>query len=339
MLIKLGGAFLFSLVFTAGTGYLLVPALRRMKAGQSIREDGPVWHNKKQGTPTMGGIMFIIGTAVVCVATGFTETRGHFSIHGSIYSGVSSHIVVFLFALVFAAIGFIDDYEKLKKKRNLGLTAKKKFALQLGVALVLLFVMNITGNLKVNLYIPFFNIDFYVPKPLYYLFAAFVTVGTVNAVNITDGADGLATGVTIPVAVCLGLIAFLWGYTTLGMFAAALAGGLAAFLIFNFHPAKVFMGDTGAQFLGGAVCAIAFAMDIPLVLIPLGIVYFVETLSDIIQIAYYKLSHGKRVFKMAPLHHHFEMSGWSENKLFIVFTSVSAIFAALSYYGVQNRFS
>ena len=337
-LLKLGSAFIVSLAVTAGTGFFLVPALRRMKAGQSIREDGPVWHNKKQGTPTMGGIMFIAGIAAACLTIGLTEIRGSVSMHSEMNHSISNHIAVFLFALVFAAIGFVDDYEKLKKKQNLGLTAIRKFGLQLCTAFLLLFMLNITGNLKVNLYIPFYNIDLFIPKAIYYLFAAFVTVGTVNAVNITDGADGLVTGVTIPVAVCYVFIAFIWGYTALGVFAAALAGGLAAFLFFNFHPAKVFMGDTGAQFLGGAVCAMAFAMDMPVILIPLGIVYFVETFSDIIQVAYFKLSHGKRVFKMAPLHHHFEMCGWSEYKLFAVFTSVSALFAVISFFGVSNRY-
>ena len=336
MFIKLGGAFLVSLAVTAGAGYFLVPALRRMKAGQSIREDGPVWHNKKQGTPTMGGIMFIAGITAACMTIGFTETRGNPATNSEIYNGISSHIIVLLVALVFAAIGFVDDYEKLKKKQNLGLTAKKKFALQLIAAVILLIVMRLTGNLTASLYIPFLNVSISVPWPVYYLFAAFVIVGTVNAVNITDGADGLVTGVTIPVAVCFVFIACIRGRTTLGVFAAALTGGLAAFLFFNFHPAKVFMGDTGALFLGGAVCAMAFAFDMPLILIPLGIVYFIETLSDIIQVSYFKLSHGKRVFKMAPLHHHFEMCGWSEHKLFAVFTAVSAVFAVLSFFGVRN---
>ena len=327
MFFKLGCAFAVSLAVTAVTGHFLIPALRRMKAGQSIRDDGPTWHNSKQGTPTMGGFTFIAGIAVSCLAAGFGEIR----------EGRFSHLFILLFALVFAAIGFVDDYEKVRKKRNLGLTAGKKFLLHLAVAVVLLLMMRFTGNLKANLYIPFINADIAVPEPLWFIFAAVVTVGTVNAVNITDGVDGLATGVSIPVSVFYVVVAAIWGYTALGVFAAALAGGLAAFLFFNFHPAKVFMGDTGAQFLGGAICALAFAMDMPLILIPLGIVYFIETLSDIIQVAYYKMSHGKRVFKMAPLHHHLEMCGWSEYRLFTVFTLVSAVFAALSFFGVYLR--
>ncbi|MCL2401927.1 MAG: phospho-N-acetylmuramoyl-pentapeptide-transferase [Oscillospiraceae bacterium] len=322
-------AFMISFAVTIVVGLVLIPALRRMKAGQSIREDGPVWHNKKQGTPTMGGIMFIAGITVSCLVVGLREMR----------DGQLNHIFVLVFALIFAAIGFLDDYEKLKKKQNLGLTVRQKFLLQLAVAVAFVLLMRLTGNLTTNLYVPFVNTILPIPEPLYFAFAAVVIVGTVNSVNITDGVDGLATGVSIPVAVCYASVAFLWGYTTLGIFAAALAGGLVAFLIFNFHPARIFMGDTGSLFLGGAVCAMAFAMDMPLILIPLGIVYFIETLSDIIQMTYFKLTKGKRVFKMAPLHHHFEMCGWSEYKLFIVFTAVSAVFAALSYYGVFYRYA
>jgi len=320
-------AFLVSLAVTVVAGLVVIPALRRMKAGQTIRQDGPVWHNKKQGTPTMGGIIFIAGITIACFIVGF----------GNMRAGDFSHIFVLAFALIYAAIGFLDDYEKLKKKQNLGLTAKQKFLLQLVVAIVFVLLMRLTGNLTTTLYIPFVQTVVQVAEPLYFAFAAIVIVGTVNSVNITDGADGLATGVTIPVAVCYASIAFLWGYATLGIFAAALTGGLVAFLIFNFHPAKVFMGDTGSLFLGGAVCAMAFAMDMPLILIPLGIVYFIETLSDIIQMAYFKLTKGKRVFKMAPLHHHFEMCGWSEYKLFTIFTTVSAVFAIISYFGVYQR--
>jgi len=327
MILQIIAAFLTSLAVTAGAGFFLVPALRRAKAGQSIREDGPVWHNNKQGTPTMGGVMFIAGIAIACLTAGFREMQ----------DGDFVHIVVLAFALVYAAIGFIDDYVKLKKKRNLGLKARHKFALQIVAAIGMLLLMRLTGNLTPDLFIPFFGVTVSVPAPLYYIFAVIVVVGTVNSVNITDGADGLATGVSLPVAAFFAVVAFLWGYSALGVFAGALAGGLVGFLYFNFHPAKVFMGDTGSLFLGGAVCALAFAMNMPLILLPLGFVYFVETLSDIIQVSYFKLTKGRRVFKMAPIHHHFEMCGWSEHKLFAVFTSVSAVFAVLSYLGVYSR--
>jgi len=328
MVLQLLAAFLTSLAVTAGAGFFLVPALRRARAGQSIREDGPVWHNSKQGTPTMGGVMFIAGITVSCLAAGFAEMR-----HGDF-----SHIIVLAFALAYAAIGFIDDYEKLRKKQNLGLKAVHKFLLQLVAAIGLILLMRLTGNLTTDLFIPFFNVTVPIPAPLYYVFAVVVVVGTVNSVNITDGADGLVTGVSLPVAAFYAIVAFMWGYPALGIFAGALTGGLVGFLYFNFHPAKVFMGDTGSLFLGGAVCAMAFAMDMPLILVPLGFVYFVETLSDIIQVSYFKLTKGKRVFKMAPIHHHFEMCGWGEHKLFAVFTGVSVAFAAVSYLGVYARY-
>jgi phospho-N-acetylmuramoyl-pentapeptide-transferase len=331
MMLRLLSAFLISLAVTTVTGLILIPYLRRKKAGQSIREDGPVWHRKKQGTPTMGGLMFVAGIAVTCFIVGYPEIK----------DGDYGHLFVLAFALIYAAIGFLDDYEKLLKKQNLGLTAIQKFLLQLVVAVVFVLLMRLTGNLTPNLYIPFINIYVPILEPVYFVFAAFIIVGTVNAVNITDGVDGLATGVSIPVAVCFAAIAFLWGnnYLGIGIFGAALAGGLVGFLLFNFHPARVFMGDTGSLFLGGAICALAFAMDIPLVLIPLGIIYIVETLSDIIQVAYFKITHGKRIFKMAPLHHHLEMSGWSEYKLFFVFTAISAVFALIAYYSVSLRFA
>lgn len=327
MIIKVLLAFALSFVVTAVVGAFLVPALRRMKAGQSIREDGPVWHMSKQGTPTMGGLMFICGIISAVVFTFSDMAEGNFIF-----------LTVLGFALIYAVIGFLDDYEKLKKKQNLGLTALQKFLLQLVVAVVLIVVLRLSGHISPNLYIPFFDTEILMPEWLYYIFAAFIIVGTVNAVNITDGVDGLVTGVSIPVGICCTAVAVVWGYLSVGVFAAALTGGLAAFLIFNFHPAKVFMGDTGSLFLGGAVCALAFALDAPLILIPLGIVYIVETLSDIIQVAYFKLTHGKRIFKMAPLHHHFEMCGWSEYKLFAVFTGVSAVFAVISFLGLFDRY-
>lgn len=320
-------AFALSFGVTAVVGAFLVPMLRRMKAGQSIKEIGPVWHMSKQGTPTMGGLMFIVGILAAIVFT-----------FGDMMQGNLVFLILFSFALIYAAIGFLDDYEKLKKKQNLGLTSLQKFMLQLVVAIVLIIVLRKTGHISPNLYIPFFNTTVLMPEWLYYIFAAFIIVGTVNAVNITDGVDGLVTGVSIPVAVSCAAIAVVWEYLSVGVYAAALAGGLAAFLIFNFHPAKVFMGDTGSLFLGGAICALAFALDAPLILIPMGIVYIVETLSDIIQVIYFKLTHGKRIFKMAPLHHHFEMCGWSEYKLFAVFTTVSAIFAVISFLGLFARY-
>ena len=317
-----------SFLVTAVAGRFLIPVLRRMKAGQSIREDGPTWHMGKTGTPTMGGLMFIFGILVAITVAGWN----------GMMAGDFKHFYVYGLALIFGAIGYADDYVKVKKKRNLGLTAVQKLLLQLAAAVVFLSLMRFEGSLTPNLYVPFFNVSIVLPWVVYLIFAAFVVVGTVNAVNITDGIDGLASSVTIPVALFFSVTAIWWKYTQLGVVAAALLGGLLAFLIYNFHPAKVFMGDTGSMFLGGAVAGLAFGFDMPLVLIPVGIVYICETMSDIIQVAYFKATHGKRFFKMAPLHHHFEMCGWSEVKLVLIFTAVSALFCVLAAVGVVNRF-
>lgn len=321
-------SFIVAFLVTFGAGKVLIPMLRRMKAGQSIKENGPTWHMSKQGTPTMGGLMFIIGIGVAIVILGWP----------GMMKGDYGHLIVYGFALVFGVIGYIDDYEKVKKHQNTGLTAIQKFALQLAAALLFTVLLRHEGYLSPNLYIPFFNTELILPWWLYMVFAAFVMVGTVNAVNITDGVDGLSTGVTMPVALFYTAVACYWGYTTLGIFAAAVFGGLCAFLIYNFHPAKVFMGDTGSLFLGGVVCGLAFALDIPLALITVGIIYIAETLSDIIQVAYFKATHGKRIFRMAPLHHHFEMGGWSEEKLFCVFSGVTVITCVATFFGIMNRF-
>ena len=321
-------ACILSFAVTALLGWkVILPALRRLKAGQEIREVGPKWHSTKAGTPTMGGLMFIIGIAVAILIVGWP----------GMLEGDLSHIYIFFFALVFGVIGFLDDYEKVKRHQNLGLTALQKFLLQLAAAIAFLMLMRYEGMLSPNLYIPFANISIPLNWPLYMVFAAFVIVGTVNAVNITDGLDGLSTSVTNPVALFFVTVATWWGYTQLGVFSAALLGGLLAFLLFNAHPAKVFMGDTGSLFLGGAVAGLAFAFDMPLILILVGIVYIIETLSDILQVVYFKLTHGKRIFKMAPIHHHFEMCGWSEVKIVTVFTAVSTLFCALALFGVINR--
>ena len=329
-MLEIGIALVCSLLVTVLVGKWLIPVLRRLKAGQSIKEDGPTWHQSKQGTPTMGGIMFIAGIFVAIVIGGWKSMMG----------GNFTHLYVFLFSLVFGAIGFFDDYEKVVHHRNTGLTARQKFLLQLAAAIAFLCLMRYEGMLSPNLYIPFFHTQLKLPWILYLILAAFIIVGTVNAVNITDGVDGLCSSVTVPVALFFMLLGLIWpGVTQLGVFGAGLLGGLLGFLVYNHHPAKVFMGDTGSLFLGGAVAALAFAYDMPLVLILVGIVYICETMSDIIQIAYFKATHGKRIFKMAPLHHHFEMCGWSEVKVVAVFTAVSVIFCVLAYLGVQDRFA
>ena len=326
-------AYILSFIVAFGVaviaGQILIPVLRRLKAGQSIREDGPTWHMSKQGTPTMGGLMFILAMGVALVAAGWESMK----------QGQYNHIAVFLFALVFGIIGFIDDFQKLRHKANEGLTAPQKFVLQLAAAVVFTVIMRRTGYLTPDLYIPFLGIEIVgIPWVLYMIFAAFVMVATVNAVNITDGVDGLATGVTLPVALFYLTVSAWYGRDDLAVAAAALAGGLAAFLVFNFHPAKVFMGDTGSLFLGGAVCGMAFALNIPMVIPVVGLAYVLEVLSDIIQVVYFKKTGGKRFFRMAPLHHHLELGGWSEVKLFCVFSGGTFLLCALAFVGVMNRY-
>ena len=298
-----------------------------MKAGQAIKTDGPTWHMGKQGTPTMGGLLFILGTAITLVLLyAITGTRD------------PAPFFVFLFALVFGTIGFLDDYAKIKKKENTGLTAAQKFILQLAAATAFTVLLRFTGSLTPNLYLPFFHTSIPLPWPLYMVFAAFVMVGTVNAVNITDGLDGLAASVTLPVMVFFTATAYLWEQWGMGLLSAAMAGGLLAFLFYNFYPARVFMGDTGSLFLGGMICGLAFSYDMPLILIPVGIVYIIETLSDIIQVGYFKLTHGKRFFKMAPLHHHFEMCGWSEVRIVFLFSLLTLAGCLIAFAGTYQRF-
>ena len=340
MTLKLILAFVIAFAVSAVVGFFLVPYLKRIKAGQSIKENGPTWHMSKQGTPTMGGLMFIAAIAVVCLSVGFE----------CMAEGEYGHLFCLAFALVFGAIGFLDDYEKLKKKQNLGLTAGKKLLLQLAAAVAFIFLMRRFGYVALDsLYIPFWNKTVPVSEPLYVIFAAFVIVGTWGSSSTSrwkiSKLDGLAASTTMPVCIFFAVISMLWGerFLSLGVFASGLAGGLLGFLIYNFHPAKVFMGDTGSLFLGGAVAALAFAYDMPLILVTLGIMYIIEALSDIIQVGYFKLTHGKRVFKMSPFHHHLEMGGWTghkwkETQIVALFAGVTVLFAVLSFIGVFHRF-
>lgn len=335
ILLKILVAAVVAFVISAVIGKFLVPALRRWKAGQSIKEDGPTWHMSKQGTPTMGGLMFILATIIVVLV-----------VNGpAILSGDWTSVIVLVFALVFGAIGFLDDYAKIKKKENTGLTAGQKFLLQLAAAILFIVLLRKCGILSPNLYVPFFGVELHLPWVVYLIFAVLVITGTVNAVNITDGLDGLSSSVTLPVcaffAAAFGWAWVKWqqsGTTGMAVFAAALFGGLVGFLVYNHYPAKVFMGDTGSLFLGGAVCGMAFALDMPLILILVGIIYIIETLSDIIQVTYFKATHGKRIFRMAPLHHHLEMGGWNEKKVVFVFASISLVFCILAFFGVMGRF-
>ena len=288
------------------------------------REIGPTWHNNKAGTPLMGGLMFIF--AVILCLVGNLGSMKDYTV-----------FYVLALSLCFGLVGFLDDFCKVKYKRDLGLTALQKAMLQMAVSAVYLYVLYREGTLTCDIYVPFFNVTFYVHPLVYIFFAMFVMVGCVNAVNLTDGIDGLSSSVTIPVMVFFTAAAYAMGKSDLALLPAALAGGLVAYLFYNFHPAKVFMGDTGSLFMGGVVCAMAFALDMPLVLIFAGFVYIVETLSDIIQVTYFKLTHGKRIFKMAPIHHHFEMCGWKEEKIVFVFAGVSAIMCVVAWLSIAGK--
>jgi len=265
-------------------GFLLLPVLRALKAGQSIREVGPTWHNYKAGTPMMGGLMFI-GAALICLLVNIPFMQDY------------TVFFVLALSLCFGFVGFLDDYNKLKKKQNEGLTSIQKALLQMAVSALFLYAMYKTGAMNCELYIPFFNVSFQLHPILYIFFAMFVMVGCVNAVNLTDGVDGLSSSVTIPVMVFFTVAAMAMGRFDIALLPACLVGGLIAYLFYNWHPAKVFMGDTGSLFLGGVVCALAFALEMPLILILVGFVYICETLSVILQVTYFKLTHGKRILR------------------------------------------
>ena len=304
-------------------GWFLLPVLRALKAGQSIREVGPTWHNYKAGTPMMGGLMFIFA-AIICLLINLFTTQEYTAFY------------VLALGLCFGFVGFLDDFFKLKYKRNLGLTSAQKAMLQMAVSALYLYLLYKQGIMSCDLYIPFVNLTFHIHPLVYIFFAMFVIVGCVNAVNLTDGVDGLSSSVTIPVMVFFTAAAVALKRWDVALLPAALVGGLVAYLFYNWHPAKVFMGDTGSLFLGGVVCALAFALDMPLILILVGFVYIVETLSVILQVGYFKLTHGKRIFKMAPIHHHFEMCGWKEEKIVFVFTAVSAIMCVVAWLGITG---
>ena len=314
---------LVNVILTAGVGFLLLPVLRALKVGQSIREVGPTWHNYKAGTPMMGGLMFVLSTILVLLCNiPFMEDYSVF--------------MVLILSLCFGFVGFLDDYAKLKKKQNEGLTSIQKAMLQMAVSALFLYVMYRTGNMSTQLYLPFFNVSFQLHPFVYIFFSVFVLIGGDNAVNLTDGVDGLCATVTIPVMVFFTAAALAMDRFDLALLPAALVGGLIAYLFYNWHPAKVFMGDTGSLFLGGVVCALAFALDMPLILIFVGLIYIIETLSVILQVGYFKLTHGKRLFKMAPIHHHFEKCGWKEVKICLVFSGISAVMCLIAWFGISG---
>ena len=309
-----------SLVASLLLGRWTIPALHKLKFGQTILDIGPSWHKNKQGTPTMGGLFFIVAMAFMMLAgVVFCETA--LRLHILTEAAFATQIRFFAgcgLAFGCGIIGFADDYIKVVKKRNLGLTDKQKLFLQLLLSAGYAVTLVLTDADAV--FVPFLGtIDlswWFIPLAMFFI------VGMTNATNLTDGVDGLCGSVTFVAALAMLVLAGFAGFSTFGIFAAALAGAVAGYLFYNLHPAKVMMGDTGSLFIGGALCALTFGIGHPLLLIPVGILYIFETISVILQVGYFKLTKGKRLFKMSPIHHHFEMCGWSENKIVAVFSAI-----------------
>ena len=298
-------------IVCALVGPVLIPYLHKLKFGQSIRECGPASHMKKSGTPTMGGLMMLAALIIALLWGQFTP-----------------HVIIALVLTVgHAVIGFIDDYIKVVMKRNLGLTAKQKFLLQFILAGAYVYFAE-THIHNTELWVPFVNMTVDLGWA-YYVLAFLLLVGTTNAVNLTDGLDGLVSFVSLPVTMVFAFIAYMQGMLDLCGFSLGLTGACLGFLLFNRHPAQVFMGDTGSLALGGAVAAMALLTHTELLLVIVGGIYVAEALSVIIQVTYFRFSGGKRIFRMAPLHHHFELGGWKEVKVVRVFTFVSCVLSIL----------
>ena len=335
--VALGATAILSFLIAFLLGFVLIPWLRKLKFGQTILDIGPAWHKSKQGTPVMGGIMFIISTvvSVACVLS------IDYFMGGNLFA--SEHIMPdtlkvklvagVVLALGLGLVGFADDYIKVVKKRNLGLTEIQKTIPQ--VVIIIGYLVALYMNGLTYMKIPFIGaVDL---KWFFWIFGICVIYGAVNAVNFTDGVDGLCASVTSVTAIAFCIAALMTKFFGISILAAGLAGGCLGYLIWNYYPSKVMMGDTGSMFLGGMVVALAYAIDCPIILVFFGIIYVIEALSDVIQIGYFKITHGKRIFKMAPIHHHFEMSGWKERKIVTVFSLVNmigcAVGLALYYYG------
>ncbi|NLJ98962.1 MAG: phospho-N-acetylmuramoyl-pentapeptide-transferase [Tissierellia bacterium] len=298
-------------------GPIVIPMLIKLKVGQNVRDDGPETHLVKSGTPTMGGIIMLIALFITTVTSG--------QLNSDMY-------ILLLSTFGFGLIGFVDDYFKIINKRSLGLRAYQKLVAQIVLATLLAIYQSNASVLGTKIIIPFLDNRYLDLGMMYVPFIAFVVVGTVNSVNLTDGLDGLAAGVTLIVMSFFGIVALNWGMGSVSIFSVALTGTCLGFLIYNAYPAKVFMGDTGSMALGGAVAAVAILLNLPLMLPIVGGIYVIESLSVIIQVASYKLT-GKRVFLMSPLHHHFEEKGWEETRVVIVFWSATVI---LSLIGVAS---
>ncbi|MCI8622464.1 MAG: phospho-N-acetylmuramoyl-pentapeptide-transferase [Provencibacterium sp.] len=322
---------------SAATGLWLIPLLRRVHYGQISKDIGPTWHKKKEGTPLMGGFLFIIGSLAAAV-TGFCALRIVGSGGGGLYPvgsiAATRLFMGLLMSLAFGMIGFMDDYTKAVKKNSMGASERERTVMEVLVAGAYLAGMYIAGDTSTIVPVPFIGqVDMGL---FYYPFAILVIYGAVNAVNITDGIDGLCGSITFVAAIGFMLSAALLAAPEMELLATALAGACLGFLVWNFHPAKIFMGDTGSLFLGGMLVAVAFGLSQPFLLLFMGIVYVLETLSDILQIGSYKLTH-KRIFKMAPIHHHFEMCGWSEMKIVLVFSAVAVAGSAIGVLSVMNQ--
>ena len=310
-MLKLVGIPVTAFIVCALVGPVLIPYLHKLKFGQSIRECGPASHMKKSGTPTMGGLMMLAALIIALLWGQFTP-----------------HVIIALVLTVgHAVIGFIDDYIKVVMKRNLGLTAKQKFLLQFILAGAYVYFAE-THIRNTELWVPFVNMTVDLGWG-YYVLAFLLLVGTTNAVNLTDGLDGLVSFVSLPVTMVFAFIAYMQGMLDLCGFSLGLTGACLGFLLFNRHPAQVFMGDTGSLALGGAVAAMALLTHTELLLVIVGGIYVAEALSVIIQVTYFRFSGGKRIFRMAPLHHHFELGGWKEVKVVRVFTFVSCVLSIL----------
>lgn len=320
---------LVSFGISAGLGFWLIPFLHKLKFGQTILDIGPSWHKKKQGTPTMGGLMFIPAIVIGTIAGIIAVSIGN---HGiiSTQEGLKAFSGIVM-ALAFGAIGFLDDYIKVVKKRNLGLTARQKSVMQLIIGAFYLYMLYIAGDTSTIIVIPF--IGQLKLGLAYYALAMFIIIGFVNAVNLTDGIDGLASSVTCVYGAVMMVVFSILNFQTGTALSIALVGGTLGFLVWNAHPAKVFMGDTGSMFLGGIAVALAFQAGFPLLLVMTGVIYWCEAFSVIIQVISFKTT-GKRVFKMSPIHHHFELSGWSEKKIVAVFSIVSFIGGLIGIWSV-----
>ena len=314
---------LLSFVASVVVSMIVVPILRKLKVGQIERQEGPQSHLKKQGTPTMGGIIIAISIVIICIGLYYYYT------HKTIEPQIAKNMIVLMLASVgFGFVGFIDDFKKLVLKNTNGLSPKAKMIGLLMIAVAYTLVLTNIFNIGTDIYIPFIGTYYALPIWVYIPFAIIVMLATTNAVNLTDGIDGLSTSVTTIIITCLTVISIIFGIKEITIFGSILIGTCLGFLLFNLHPAKVMMGDTGSLMLGGAIAGIAIYLKMPLLLLIIAIIPVIETLSVMIQVSHFKRT-GERVFKMTPIHHHFELSGWKENKIVSVFSLVTLLFCII----------